>query len=663
MSIITNTVRDVNDTFSEIVLEFSPLEVLKENIPKELKAHRYWAVWKATPRPNGGFNKIPCDADGNYLKTNYPENWLSYAQVIAAYETGDWDGIGFLSTPSDFLGAIDIDHCTDRDSPNFNAAQDIMNTLNTYSEFSPSGTGVHCVGLVRKGLKLEGNKSNGLEFYTENRFLTVTGNVIGGQTSINKLCHTNFMELHKKYVVDGKKQLPDKMDRTPQISSGNIIDFPRDTSPSGYDFAICRRQIEQGRSDDEIREYLLEHGQNQDKYQRPDYLDRTISNAREKVNPDETAEIYPMDWRQLPSINHRAVMNQEFVEPEWLIQPWIQMDTFVGQIVGEQQTGKSFLLSVLSYSIAAGKSFDPFNIPKPRRVLYLNMEDSKNQIERRCKTILDEMAFTVKEMSLIEENLMILPWLGRFGALMNSNSESTENFRTLKQAIADFRPDLVICDTKSRLSAGEENSNDVQAALVRLLEELVVENNCVLLMAHHPNKSNPTSSRGGGAWESNIRLTINLTKMPPAEGKIFNLSADATSRCYKMISSDNYGGKNEAFFMKDAETGFPRPIFKQESTSKAVEDWLYEALKEHAPVNRRLLVQNRPGNDTKVSAMMESFPQINGEKKQAIAEAIDKLIEADRIYDIKDGKTNMLTTQKPTANIGKRSKATRDGAE
>ena len=87
-------------------------------------------------------------------------------------------------------------------------------------------------------------------------------------------------------------------------------------------------------------------------------------------------------------------------------------------------------------------------------------------------------------------------------------------------------------------------------------------------------------------------------------------------------------------------------------------------MKEHAPVNRRLLMQNRPGNDTKVSAMMESFPQINGEKKQAIKNAIAKLILDDKIYEVDDeNNAKMLTTKNPAANIGKRSKATRDGAE
>ena len=88
MSIITNTVRDVNDTLSGIEQNSSLLKVLKHSIPDELKRHPHWAPWDETPRPNGGVNKIPRDAHGNYLKTNLTNGWLSFDKVISIYEAG-----------------------------------------------------------------------------------------------------------------------------------------------------------------------------------------------------------------------------------------------------------------------------------------------------------------------------------------------------------------------------------------------------------------------------------------------------------------------------------------------------------------------------------------------------------------------------------------------
>ena len=151
-----------------------------------------------------------------------------------------------------------------------------------------------------------------------------------------------------------------------------------------------------------------------------------------------------------------------------------------------------------------------------------------------------------------------------------------------------------IGDTKSRLSGGEENSNDVQAALVRLLEELVIRYRGVFLMVHHPGKADKKGSRGGSAWESNVRLTINLVKK--------------SDNIFTMTSSDNYGKTSEAIFTRDTATGFPHPVAPPAGVSESVEKWLLEALKEHGPVNRRNLTQNRQ-QDEVVARTMETFPE------------------------------------------------------
>jgi putative DNA primase/helicase len=80
---------------------------------------------------------------------------------------------------------IDIDHCVENGklSP---MAQEIVELMDSYTEYSPSGTGVHIIAKINK-FKFDAtqyyinNRKLGLEVYvagTTNKYLTITGNVI-----------------------------------------------------------------------------------------------------------------------------------------------------------------------------------------------------------------------------------------------------------------------------------------------------------------------------------------------------------------------------------------------------------------------------------------------------------------------------------------------------
>jgi RecA-family ATPase len=330
---------------------------------------------------------------------------------------------------------------------------------------------------------------------------------------------------------------------------------------------------------------------------------------------------------------------------------WLRHDTYVGQIVGEQQTGKSYLLTVLSYCMACGRSYGPFDIPKPRKVIYLNVEDPKDQINYRCKNVMLKLDFTDEEHALFAENLLILPWVGQFGTINNKAGDNDE-VKILEKMITDFHPDLIIADTKSRLSTGDENSNASQAELVRILESLTVKYQGPFLMAHHPTKSNPKSSRGAGSWESNIRLSINLIKMDKKTAALFNFSPQEAHNCaFIMSCNDNYGGQNTAYFYKDKETGLPYPINPDNNNLELVQKWILGCLAKHTEVNKRNLTQLRSKDDPVVAEMLESFPEIKGGKKYVVEDAVTSLVDAKRIFETKTGKSINLTKKRPKTEI------------
>ena len=167
-------------------------------------------------------------------------------------------------------------------------------------------------------------------------------------------------------------------------------------------------------------------------------------------------------------------------------------------------------------------------------------------------------------------------------------------------------------------------------------------------MVLHSNKSNPSSSRGGGAWESNTRLTFTLVKMDKNHASMFGMTTrEAQQKGFMMTASDNYGGQNVAYFIKDAKTDLPHPVSPDHNSAELVQEWLLEILTEHGPVNRRNLQQTRSKDDNVVAAMLDSYPDVRGNKQELIAAAIDALLEDDRIFEFKDGKAVMLTAKRP----------------
>ncbi len=343
-----------------------------------------------------------------------------------------------------------------------------------------------------------------------------------------------------------------------------------------------------------------------------------------------------------PPLDIIHVVNYDLPKPTWMIEDLLRDDTYVGQLFGPPKTGKSFMVQEISCCLACGKSYGPFKIERAWRVVYINVEDPATQTHIRIKNIITTIGFNPDEVGLIAKNLKMLNWQGKFGPINGPNSKDHEHI-LLHEIIESFQPDLIIGDTKSRLSYGSENSNSKQADLVRTLEEFLTQFGGPFLMVHHSTKSNDSTDRGASAWGSNIRLSMNLKKLDKGREVEYGLSKEeADDRAFEMISHDNYGAKFRAVFYKDPETGVPLPISPKYIVGDRVKDWLREALQEHGPVNKRNLTGNHQGEDEKVAAIMESYPDVYGDKRKLIPAAVKSLLEEGKIHIVMDGQKKLL---------------------
>jgi hypothetical protein len=145
-----------------------------------------WAVWRWIQKPDGTWQKTPFQAlqpDRNASSTD-PSTWADYTAALDAVETRRADGITYVLTESGPFAAIDVDHCRDVSTHSIDAwAQNFLDVgRNSYSEITPSGTGLRIWGLASGGkvhrnfrLEIDGKQIAVEPFRRTNKPLTITG--------------------------------------------------------------------------------------------------------------------------------------------------------------------------------------------------------------------------------------------------------------------------------------------------------------------------------------------------------------------------------------------------------------------------------------------------------------------------------------------------------
>lgn len=159
--------------------------------------------------------------------TNVKEDSWSYSEVVEGVKRYcNVTGIGIILGEHKFgnLCGLDIDNCINELGIINPTAQNIINQLDTYTEYSPSKKGIHCLFLAKK--KSNSCKNNKLdwckclELYDKDRYFTLTEYLV-----IDKPITTRQNEcdlLIDEYFCAEQKKLKPKNYMDHRIISNNI---------------------------------------------------------------------------------------------------------------------------------------------------------------------------------------------------------------------------------------------------------------------------------------------------------------------------------------------------------------------------------------------------------------------------------------------------------
>jgi len=227
------------------------MEAFRE-VPQDLKDHNQWVCWKWQGR-DGKRTKPPYDpGTGKRASHSDPGTWGTYQQAID--NLGRFDGIGYVFTETDPFCGIDIDNCLDPTSGQVAPWADrLVKEFNSYTEISPSGTGLKI--FTRGTLPNGGLKTKHVEVYDRLRYFTVTGRKHGSQTEVREAqdALNNLVEKIErrrekpKPTPEGSTTFDDNRlidgmlgssngDKVLQLLNGDITGYP---SQSEADQALC----------------------------------------------------------------------------------------------------------------------------------------------------------------------------------------------------------------------------------------------------------------------------------------------------------------------------------------------------------------------------------------------------------------------------------------
>ena len=189
--------------------------------PEEPKRLNNWVCWKIIRSADSPVTrKLPIDPkNGKAAKSNEPSTWGTFDQAIESLDRYNCQYPGIMFQPGVIWG-LDIDHCIDADGTLSDEASDIINLMDSYTEKSPSGTGIHILAYGHK--PSGGCRKGNVEMYDSGRGFTVTGDCLGTPRPIRD-CTSAAAVIHRKYI-EPKPKVSARVERPLAKSEQTVID-------------------------------------------------------------------------------------------------------------------------------------------------------------------------------------------------------------------------------------------------------------------------------------------------------------------------------------------------------------------------------------------------------------------------------------------------------
>jgi len=511
-------------------------------IPQTLKQLHRWILWRLERRDDAE-TKVPYRTDGLRASTTNLHDWTDFDTACRAFNPEKYNGLGFVLTREDNIVCIDLDNCIGDDGQICDEAKSIVRIMNSWTEVSQSGKGLHIFVRGKKPTdkcKATLRDFKSIEIYDHARYIAMTGNHLPGtpltiehrQSGLNTLCVLYFPErestppqaekphhdsLSDDEIIDRCRRAQNGPKFESLFDIGDTRLYDGDESRADEALACMLAFYTQDEAQIERLMNASALGQREKWRQREDYRRRTIQKAislsrvhyaqnhnamkrnepaviDHSPNPLEKHPLQTLNGKQPQTETHNGTQMEAFLEGTfslWLhgakaqppITPLFDSFWLKGELAfmfGSAGIGKSILAVQIADALAKGAKIQNFDGPQePMRVGLFDFELSARQLLKRYS----------------DENGNVYQFSDNFWRfelnpdLSIPKGMSSQDFllSEIEKRIIKHRLEVVVIDNLTALNSNVTESKDA-SELMQKLQSLKKRHKISMLVIGHTPK-------------------------------------------------------------------------------------------------------------------------------------------------------------------------------
>ena len=514
--------------------------------PAALRELKQWLIWKFEPNPKPGKKdlKVPY-----YAKSGTKRGWMpgvrskkvgqgsadelpllvTFDEALAAAQERGMTGIGLAMVPGQPVTALDFDHCV-ADGVIDPAVEALI--VGTYSEISPSGTGVRAFVLGDLGDRSDAHPEDGafgFETYTTSRFVTFTGDVTeiaeltGSENTVAEPSQLLLDTCEKRFGPRVIRQISvGKSDKERVgLTDAQIAEVLKWVAVGDHNRWMAVGMAIHHETEGEGEWLWDEWSQLGADYEGPDeirYKWATIGNytgnektfwsvlreAQAQGCPVDVDTASPDEFEDLGedpkapkgsefNIRSHSDFAKQVRSVQWIVKQFLPQAS-LGVLFGESGSGKSFLAYDLSAAVSRGIEWNGRKVTQGR-VLYIVAEGVAgfvNRIKAYChQQAIGPDDINVDVISDVTPNLL----------------DKDQVSRLIKAISAQEPYSLIVVDTFAQVTPGaNENSGEDMGKALAECRRIHRASGAMVLLVHHSGKD---ASKGARGW-SGLRAAADV---------------------------------------------------------------------------------------------------------------------------------------------------------
>ncbi len=344
---------------------------------------------------------------------------------------------------------------------------------------------------------------------------------------------------------------------------------------------------------------------------------------------DIAAAALSIELADLAVVRMAELAGQAVPQARWIVPGWLPVGATT-LLAGGGGTGKSLFVQGLLTAISLGQSYLGLEPTEAMPALFVNCEDSADEMHRRSTSICTALDCFPRELT----DMFCLSRAGAMGNELGTFGEDgrfrvSVFFRQIASVAKHNRVRVVALDNIGHMFTGNENDRAEVTQFVNLSTQLAMEIDGAVILLGHPAKIHGSQFSGSTAWENAVRTRwylerpdANNTDLP--DRRVLKLGKANGAAIGKTIEM---AWNNGAFVRPDAI-----PVDNNGRLSvehAAIEDRFLKCLDLCTAQERH--VSDRPKAGNYAPKFFARMPEGKGIRESQYAAAMEWLLRQDRI--------------------------------